>query len=97
MDRLIEFFKDFNKDNKLCVEVTIDTRKITYKNNKIYSKIETEIYTMMKHEQETIELKDGINYIKCPKCGSSIEATNQECSFCHNKIKHLQEWILINK
>ena len=90
-------FKDFYKDDKLCVEVTIDTRKITYKNNKIYSKIETEIYTMMKHEQEIIELKDGINYIKCPKCGSSIEATNQECSFCHNKINHLQEWILINK
>lgn len=90
-------FKEFEKDNKLCVEVTLDTRKIKYKNNKISSKIETEKYTMMKHEEEILELKDGVNLIKCSKCGSSIEATNQECSFCHNKIKYLQEWILINK
>lgn len=59
--------------------------------------METEKYTMMKHEDEILELKDGVNLIKCSKCGSSIEATNQECLFCHSKIKYLQEWILINK
>ncbi len=36
-------------------------------------------------------------YMTESKCGSSIEAKNQECSFCHNKIKYFQEWILTNK
>ena len=59
------------------------------------------------NDKEVNEIKPVMECKKCKtkifpymtesKCGSSIEATNQECSFCHNKIKYLQEWILINK
>ena len=49
---------------------------------------------MRKNTQGTLELKKGINYIKCHNCGASIDATKGKCEFCNSEIKYLQEWIL---
>ena len=49
------------------------------------------------HEKETMELKDGINYIKCHNCGASIDVCVGECNYCHSKNNYLQEWIMVKK
>ena len=49
-----------------------------------------------KLQNKEIELKDGINIIKCHNCGASIDATKGCCEYCHTKTKRIQEWILVN-
>ena len=79
------------------VEVTAEVRIITLENKKIKSNIIKDTYLMLKHEKETLDLKDGANLIKCPNCGSSIDANKGKCSYCHSEINYLQEWIMIKK
>lgn len=57
--------------------------------------IKKETFKMMKHENETHNLQNGANLIKCHNCGNSIDATKDICEFCHSKQKYYQEWILI--
>lgn len=87
-------FKDYKKDNNSYVDVTVYLRVITIENGKLNSKYLTEVFTMRKNTQGTLELKKGINYIKCHNCGASIDATKGKCEFCNSEIKYLQEWIL---
>lgn len=89
-------FNDFKKDKKLCVEVTAEVRIIYFINGKLKSKLTKEKYKLMKHENGTLKLKDGVNMIDCYNCGASIDATKEECEYCHSKIKYLQEWIMID-
>jgi NMD protein affecting ribosome stability and mRNA decay len=49
---------------------------------------------MMKNINGKLELKDGVNVIKCHNCGATIDATEKMCSYCHTEIKYLQDWIL---
>lgn len=87
-------FKDYKKNNTNYVEIKVYIRVVTLENGKISSKYLTETYTMKKNESGTLELKNGINYIKCHNCGASIDATKGKCEFCNSEIKYLQEWIL---
>ena len=52
---------------------------------------------MKKVTDNTLELKDGVNVIKCTNCGASINAEDKICSYCKSEIKYLQKWVLINK
>jgi len=90
-------FNEKNNQEKKIVEVIAEVRIITLENNKIKSEIVKDSYSMLKHDKGTLELKDGANLIKCPSCGSSIDANKGKCSYCHSEINYLQEWILINK
>lgn len=90
-------FKDYFKDNKLYVEVTAEVRIISIINNKIKSKITKDTYILKRHENGILELKDGVNLIKCHNCGASIDATKDKCEYCHTDVNYLQEWILVNK
>ena len=90
-------FKDYTKDNTLYVEVIVELRLITINNNKITSKIIKENFVMKKNINETLELKDGLNLIKCHNCGASIDATKGYCEYCRSEVKYLQEWILEKK
>ncbi|MBQ9072062.1 MAG: hypothetical protein IJY25_02780 [Bacilli bacterium] len=90
-------FKDYKKDDKLYVEVTAEVRVVSFDNNKIKSKIIKDIYTLKRHENSTLELKDGVNIIKCHNCGASIDATKSRCEYCNTEVNYLQQWILINK
>ena len=69
-------------------------RIITLENGKLKTKYLTEVFAMRKNENGTLELNNGINYIKCHYCGASIDATKGKCEFCNSEIKYLQEWIL---
>lgn len=90
-------FNEFTKEDKLYVKVKVEIRKVSFINNKISSKIEDEIFTLKRHDNGILELKDGANIIKCHNCGASINATKEECEYCHTKIKYLQEWIMEEK
>ena len=55
------------------------------------------MFIMKKNINETLELKDGLNLIKCHNCGASIDATKGYCEYCRSEVKYLQEWILEKK
>lgn len=88
-------YKDYQKDNKLYVDVTIEIRIISLQNNKIKKDLTKKIYTMYRHENSIHKLKEGTNLVKCYNCGSTIDINVGECTYCHSKTKYLQEWILI--
>lgn len=88
-------FKDFEINNKLCVEVVAEVRVVTYKNGNVKSKYKTETFVLMKHGNGSLELKDGVNIIKCGNCGASIDVIKGKCEFCDTKVEYLQEWILV--
>ena len=90
-------FKDYTKDNKLYVEVTAEVRIVSFNNNKIKSKIIKDIYTLKKQEEGVLELKNGVNIIKCHNCGASIDATKDKCNYCNSAVNYLQEWVLVEK
>lgn len=87
-------FKEFRKNYKLYVSVKADVRIVYLKNNKIKSKFIEDTYVLLKHNNKTIELKDGANMIKCPNCGASVDVKNGYCEYCNSKIGYLQEWII---
>ena len=90
-------FEDYMKDNKLYIEVTAEVRIVSFNNNKIKSKIIKDIYTLKKQEEGVLELKDGVNIIKCHNCGASIDATKDKCNYCNSAVNYLQEWVLVEK
>lgn len=101
LDNIIDFdiidyveFKEYSKDDLLYVDVTCENRLVYYENGKITSKMVKDVFTMKRHDDGVIELKDGINLIKCNNCGASIDVTKGICEYCNNEIKYLQEWIL---
>lgn len=100
-DNIIDFdvldylnFNDYEKNNNQYIEVLAEVRIVYYDNGKITSKITKEQYVFRKNVNEKLELKDGVNLIKCHNCGSSIDVNDGKCSYCHTEIKYLQEWIL---
>jgi hypothetical protein len=102
-DNIIDFdvidyvdFDTFRKKDKQYIKVNALVRIVYFENGKIMSKTNKEEYILMKNPNETLELKDGVNMIKCHNCGSSIDATKGKCSYCNTEIKYLQEWILEN-
>ena len=87
-------FRDYTKDKNYYVEVEVDVRVVYFENGKIKSKYQKDSFAMKKNVNGKLELKDGVNIIKCHNCGASIDANSKECSYCHSEIKYLQDWIL---
>lgn len=87
-------FNNFTKKNNQYIKVLAEIRLIYYEMGKIKSKFIKEEFIFKKNPNEKLELKDGVNIIKCHNCGASVDATMAHCSYCHTKIKYLQEWIL---
>ena len=87
-------FSTFSKQNKEYIKVLADVRIVYYKDGKIASKVRREEYTLRRNNNDVLQLKDGVNVIKCHNCGSSISAVEGTCSYCHSEIKYLQQWIL---
>ena len=86
-------FKDFTINNTNYIKVLVNLRIVSY-DKKIKTKIIKKEFLFRKNIREKLILQDGVNLIKCSNCGSSIDATKKECSYCHTKINYLQEWIL---
>lgn len=90
-------FRDYKIKDELYVDIEADIRIVEFNNRKIKSTFKKEIFTMKKVTDNTLELKDGVNVIKCTNCGASIKAEDKICSYCKSEIKYLQKWVLINK
>lgn len=90
-------FEDYLKKDTSYVKVLAEIRIVYYDKGKIKSKISKEEFLFKKNPNENLELKDGVNIIKCHNCGASIDAIKGVCSYCGTKIKYFQEWILENK
>lgn len=86
-------FNEYEKDNRLYVDVNVDIRLVKYTNNKIVSKTSSITYKLLR-VPNNIELKGGVNYIPCPSCGASIDATAEKCSYCGENHNYYQEWYL---
>ncbi len=89
-------FKEFYKNNLLYVKVTSLVRVVYFINGKLKSKIIKDNYILKRHNNGTLNFKNGEYIIDCPNCGATISITKGECSYCHTKIKYLQEWVLEN-
>lgn len=87
-------FNNFIKNNIQYIKVLADVRIVYFVNGKIKSKYKKEEYILKKNINGKLELKDGVNIIKCHNCGASVDATKDSCDYCHTDIKYLQEWIL---
>ena len=90
-------FTNFIHEGKININVLVDIRLVYYENGKIYSKYKEESFNMVQNLNEVLELKDGINYIKCHNCGASIDVNSGKCEYCGTPIKYLQKWILDKK
>ncbi len=87
-------FEDFTKKDIQYVRVLAEFRIVYYNMGKIKSKFSKEEFIFKKNPNEKLELKDDANIIKCHNCGASVDVTKGICSYCHTKIRYLQEWIL---
>ncbi len=85
--------KEKEEDDKLFVTINIDIRIIRLVNNKIESKIETKEF-LLKRVESKLELTKKVNFIPCPNCGASIDATTEVCEYCGTPHNYLQEWYL---
>lgn len=101
MDDIIDYdildydkFNNYEKHGKLHVEVKVYLRVVYYKNGKITSKYIKDNFVLIRHEAGIQSTKAGTNMIRCNQCGSTIDINEGTCSYCGNKIKYYQEWIL---
>lgn len=90
-------FNHFVKKNTQYIKVLAEVRIVYYNVGKIKSKFIKEEYLLKKNPSEKLEVKDGVNMIKCHNCGASIDVTKGVCSYCQTETKYLQEWILEEK
>jgi len=90
-------FNDFIKNDEQYIKVLAEVRIVYYEIGKIKSRFTKEEYLFKKNPNYKLEIKDGVNLIKCHNCGASIDATKGICSYCHTEIKYFQDWILIEK
>lgn len=89
----LEFNEFKDKNDTLNINVTLNIRIIEY-TNKIKVSIRKEKFTFIRSNIESDKLNNGINIIKCPGCGASIDVTKENCEYCKTKINYLQEWYL---
>ncbi len=101
MDNIIDYdiidydeFNYYEKSNNNYISVKVLVRIIEYLNGKLISTTRSEKYVMRENKKKVLEIKDGINYMKCPNCSSSIDVVNGKCSYCDYEIDYLQKWIL---
>ena len=87
-------FKYLMKKKIPYIKVLAEIRIVYYNKEKIKSKISKEEFTFKKNLNDKLEIKEGINYLKCHNCGASVDASKDGCPYCHKELKYLQEWIL---
>lgn len=88
-------FEDYVKDDIQYVNITVYMRLVYFSNDRITSKLVQNTYLLKKNNSNIIETKDGINLIKCPGCGASVDALSGTCSFCKNELGSIQEWLIV--
>ena len=87
------YFLDDKK--RLNVKVTILVRLIKCSGNKVKKEEIVDNLILRRNEVDQEKLQQGLNFIKCHKCGASIDATKNECEFCRTPIHYLQSWYIV--
>ncbi len=90
-------FTSFIHDDRYYIKVVVELRKVLYEHGKLVVKYVDEDFTMVQNTNEVLEVKNGVNYIKCHNCGASIDVNAGKCEYCGTPIKYLQKWILDKK
>ncbi len=88
-------FNNYVVNNVQYIELEVYTRVIYFINGEIKSKIISKMFKLKKKSDNVITLKDSINMIKCPGCGSNINVLDGKCSYCNQEIGYIMEWELI--
>lgn len=101
-DKIIDYdvidylgFKSYEENNELFVSAIVYARIVEY-DKKIKSRNIKQEFVMKKINKDKLNIKSGINIIKCNNCGASIDATKGYCEYCHTNVGHLQDWIIAN-
>lgn len=82
------------EEEGMRVSITVNMRLVFCENGQITMEEVQKTFVLEKKKIETFQLKEGINIIKCPHCGSSINAVERKCAYCGTGINRLQEWYL---
>lgn len=90
------YFKEAKDNENFYIKVNLDIRLISFKGDKIISKIETKTY-QLKKASLTKKIDGSVNIIKCHNCGSSIDITKDKCTYCGTEFNYYQEWYLIKE
>ena len=93
----LEFHESNDKDGRVVITTKIDVRSILYQDGKIKESRKDEVFSFVRREGELFVLHDGKNYVKCPNCGASCDVTHDKCDHCRTELKHLNEWVMIEK
>lgn len=86
-------FCEYEKDGILYVEVSLEVRLVSLKNNRICSKYKKDTFVLRKADN-VMKLKPGMNVIKCPGCNANIDATEGVCAYCGTRLGYIQEWAM---
>lgn len=89
-------FSEEKDEEILYVKVNLDIRIVSFQNNKISSKLETNTYKFKRVSLDK-KLTGNINTIKCQNCGASIDVTKNKCDYCGKEFNYYQEWYLIEE
>lgn len=87
-------FISFKHKDRYHIRVEIEARVVYYKNGNFSSKVIKKEFDLAENVNGVIEVKGGVNYIKCHNCGASIDLNSSKCEYCGSPIKYLQKWIL---
>lgn len=88
-------FEELNNKDGLSVKVNFDVRIVKYEKNKIISRTETKQCILKKNDSYN-KLNAGTNIMNCPKCGASIDVTNEKCNYCGFEINYVKQWYLVD-
>lgn len=70
------------QDGKVYVSTDVFIRLVSEDKGRIWSDETVKRIRMKKSEQSGIVQKAGVNIVKCPFCGSSIDLQAKRCSYC---------------
>ena len=87
----------FDNKKRLNVKVTLIVRLEKCKGKVIKGEEITDTLILRKNEIDQEKLEQGLNFIKCHKCGASIDAAKHECEFCKSPVHYLQSWYIVEE
>ena len=88
-------FEEINNKDGLSVKVDFDVRIVRYEGDKIVSKVERR-HCILKKNDSYNKLNAGTNIMTCPKCGASIDVTEEKCRYCGFEVNYVKQWYLVD-
>jgi ribosomal protein L24E len=70
------------QDGKVYVSTDVSIRLVSEDKDMVWSDETVKRIRMKKSEQPGLVQKAGLNIVKCPFCGASIDLQAKRCSYC---------------